>query len=98
MRISSTIGATIVSQRTVFESWDVSCVVAGCRGYAFRKLGQWDKAISDYTQSLRLAPDSIKTHNNLGYSYAKSGNFDAAVRNYSTVRVVACVKALAKWC
>lgn len=57
-----------------------------CRGYAYRKLGRWDKAIEDYTQSLRLSPDNIKTYNNLGYSHAKGGDFESAIRNYSTVR------------
>jgi tetratricopeptide (TPR) repeat protein len=59
-----------------------------CSGYAFRKLGQWGNAIADYLQSLRLAPNNIKTYNNLGYSYAKSGDYENAIRSYSTVGVV----------
>ena len=31
------------------------------RGFAHRKLGQYDHAIADYTSSLQIAPNSIKT-------------------------------------
>jgi tetratricopeptide (TPR) repeat protein len=56
-----------------------------CSGYAWRKLGRYDAAIADYSRSLELEPDNIKTLNNRGYSYAKSGLYDAAVADYSRV-------------
>lgn len=33
----------------------------------------------DYSKSLELEPDNVKTLNNRGYSYAKSGQYAAAV-------------------
>lgn len=60
-------------------------MLSGCSGYAYRKLGRWDKAIEDYEASLRLLPDSIKTYNNLGYSFAKGGDFERAIENYAIV-------------
>lgn len=54
-------------------------------GYAWRKLGRYDAAIADYSRSLELEPDNIKTLNNRGYSYAKSGAYDAAIGDYSRV-------------
>jgi tetratricopeptide (TPR) repeat protein len=34
------------------------------RGYAWRKLGQYDRAVEDYSRSLQIDPDNIKTYNN----------------------------------
>ena len=55
------------------------------RGFAHRKLGQFDEAISDYTESLRLQPNNVKTLNNRGYSYAKKGLYMEAIQDYNTV-------------
>lgn len=86
------------------------------RGYAWRKLGRFDKAVAgkrkaqsgvccelgatshmssgvrgglllptDYTKSLELDPNNVRTLNNRGYSYAKSGMYDAAIADYTKV-------------
>ena len=41
------------------------------RGYAWRKLGQYDSAVNDYSKSIQLDSKNIKTYNNRGYSYGK---------------------------
>lgn len=43
----------------------------------------------DYSKSLELDPDNVKTLNNRGYSYAKSGQYAAAVvRLQSSVSIM----------
>jgi hypothetical protein len=66
------------------------CCLHPLSGYAFRKLGKWASAISDYLQSLALAPGNVKTYNNLGYSYAKGGDYENAIKSYTTVSWEGC--------
>ena len=48
----------------------------------YPQVGQYARAVEDYTRSLELNPSNIKTFNNRGYSYAKSGNYEAAIADY----------------
>eukprot|EP00951_Prasinocladus_malaysianus_P019707 scaffold159885_cov36-Prasinocladus_malaysianus.AAC.3 len=54
------------------------------RGYVFRKLGEYDKAVEDYTAALRLSPGQVRLHNNRGYCLAKLGRYEEAVADYDS--------------
>jgi len=44
------------------------------RGFAYDKLGQYQRAIEDYNQAIRLQPDYTKAYNNRGINYLSQGN------------------------
>jgi tetratricopeptide (TPR) repeat protein len=48
-------------------------------GTAYVLLEQYDKAISNLAEAIKLEPDVAVTHNNLGYAYAKKGEYDKAI-------------------
>lgn len=57
------------------------------RGYAYYALGQYELAIKDYDEAIRLKPDEVDEYNNRGvaYAYLKQYNkaqedFDKAIR------------------
>ena len=43
------------------------------RGYAYRKKGDMDRAIADYTEALRLDPKYAIAYNNRGLAYSDKG-------------------------
>jgi Flp pilus assembly protein TadD len=46
---------------------------------ALTRNGQFDSAIAEYKEALRLEPNSELTLNNLGYTYMQSGDFRQAI-------------------
>ena len=52
------------------------------RGLAYKKKGQWDKAIGDYDEAIRLKPDFAFALNNRGNAYYGKGHFDRAIDDY----------------
>ena len=50
-----------------------------------RTIGRFDAAVQDYTQSLTLQPNNVKTLNNRGYSFAKRGMYMEAIQDYNKV-------------
>jgi len=52
------------------------------RAFAYKRKGQWDKAIADYNEAIRLAPDLVFAFNNLGNAYYFKGQLDRAIENY----------------
>ena len=52
------------------------------RGLAYKKKGQWDKAIGDYDEAIRLKPDFAFALNNRGNAYYGKGHFDRAIKDY----------------
>lgn len=55
------------------------------RGFCFRKLENYDGAIADYTNAIRVTPDNARALNNRAYCHAKKEQFAAAVEDYSRV-------------
>jgi lipoprotein NlpI len=41
------------------------------RGHAYDDKGQYDRAIADYDQAIRLKPDADEAFNNRGFTYQK---------------------------
>jgi protein O-mannosyl-transferase len=57
-------------------------------GAALAKKGQFDEAIRQCQEALRLKPDFADAHNNLGAAFGKKGQIDEAISQYQeTVRL-----------
>ncbi len=52
------------------------------RGLAYKKKSQWDRAIADYGEAIRLTPDNAQAFNNRGNVYRTKGQFDRAIEDY----------------
>ena len=57
-------------------------IIFNNRGAAYMNKGDYDRAISDYDQSIRLKPDYAFAFNNRGNAYSDKGNYDRAIRDY----------------
>ena len=47
--------------------WPKPWLAHGGRRTRYRKLGQYESAVAEYTRSLELQPRNIKTYNNRAY-------------------------------
>jgi len=56
---------------------------ANSRGIAYCYQGKLDKAISDYSDAIRLAPNYDAAYNNRGYAYYKQREFAKAIGDYN---------------
>jgi len=52
-------------------------------GLGYLRSGQYEKAISEYTEAIRLNPDNDATYYNRGLCYMQMNNGDAAIRDFS---------------
>ena len=52
------------------------------RGIAYRRRGDLDLAIRDYTEAIRLNPRAADAFNNRGNAYQNSGDFERALADY----------------
>jgi len=52
------------------------------RGVAYRLKGEYDHALQDYEQAIRLNPDNANAYNNLGVIYRIKGDYDRAIADY----------------
>jgi tetratricopeptide (TPR) repeat protein len=53
------------------------------RGDDFSEIQEYDRAILDYDQAIRLKPDYAEAHNNRGYAYYWKGDATHAIADYS---------------
>src|SRR5215475_8264986 len=53
------------------------------RGNAYSEKGDYDRAIPDYDQAIRLNPSHANTFSNRGVAYARKGDYDRAILDYS---------------
>ena len=61
---------------------NVLVVAYNNRGLAYQDLGDFERAIADYGEALRLDPGYALAYNNSGLSYANLGDFDSAIADY----------------
>src|SRR6266480_2481731 len=61
--------------------------VAFCnRGNAYQDYkGDYDRAIQDYDQAIRLKPDYFQAFNSRGVAYREKGDYDRAIQDYDQV-------------
>jgi tetratricopeptide (TPR) repeat protein len=52
------------------------------RGVAYRLKGEYDRALQDYEQAIRLNPNSAYPYNNRGIIYRIKGDYDRAIADY----------------
>ena len=52
------------------------------RGLAYFHRGDYDLAIADYSQAIRLDPKDAYSHNNRGSAYRAKGDYDRAIADY----------------
>ena len=53
------------------------------RGVAHSRKGDFDRAIEDYTEAIRLYPNYDKAFYNRGIAYRRKGDHDRAIKDYS---------------
>jgi tetratricopeptide (TPR) repeat protein len=53
------------------------------RGLAYSNLGQWDKAIADYSNAIGINPKYTDAYSNRGIAYKNLGQWDKAIADYS---------------
>ena len=52
------------------------------RGLAYKSKGQWDRAIADFSEAIRLKPDFVTAFNNRGNIYYGKRQYDRAIMDY----------------
>ena len=52
------------------------------RGVAYRLKGDYDRALQDYEQAIRLNPNAANPYNNRGIIYRIKGDYDRAIADY----------------
>ena len=52
------------------------------RGNAYDDKGQYDRAIRDFDEAIRLDPDYAYAFNNRGFAYKNKGHYDRAIRDF----------------
>jgi lipoprotein NlpI len=52
------------------------------RGGVYVGKGDYDKAVEDYDQAIRLKPDDASTYNNRGIAYSHKGEYDRAIQDF----------------
>ena len=53
------------------------------RGIAYADLGQYQRAIEDYNEAIRLKPDYAMAYSNRGIAYSKLGQYQRAIEDYN---------------
>ena len=52
------------------------------RGNAYVAKGEYDRAVQDYDQSIKLNPTYSRAFNNRGVAYQKKGEYDLAIKDF----------------
>jgi len=58
-------------------------VLLGQRGYSHDAMGDYERAIADNTEAIRLDPDYAIAYNNRGNAYNELGDYERAIADYT---------------
>ncbi|MEW6455084.1 MAG: VWA domain-containing protein [Acidobacteriota bacterium] len=58
-------------------------IVFNLRGIAYSELKEYNKAIEDFTEAIKLNPKYEEAFNNRGVAYYNSGEYDRAIEDYT---------------
>ncbi|UCH51035.1 MAG: tetratricopeptide repeat protein [Chloroflexota bacterium] len=58
------------------------------RGMALANEGQWEEAISEFSEAIELYPDYAMAYNNRGWAYSELGQYDRAIIDYDKAIVL----------
>ena len=61
---------------------DYAISLSTCRGFAKRQLGQYEAAIEDYDEAIRLNPDYTYAYSGRGFAKRQLGQYEAATEDY----------------
>ncbi len=77
-------GCTLIIEGRAKNYNSVAAKVAAYanRGNAYEKKGEYDRAIADYDQALRLDPKHANAYNGRGDAYNTKGEYDRAIADY----------------
>jgi tetratricopeptide (TPR) repeat protein len=59
------------------------------RGWSYCQKGEFDKAIADYTEAIRLDPQQAQLRYGRGWSYKKKGAYDKAIADFVQAKKLA---------
>ena len=54
------------------------------RGWSYRDKGQFERALADYDEAIRLKPDYAEAYNGRGIAYKQKGRYARAIADYDT--------------
>ena len=61
------------------ETPKVHSTVYNARGVAYKRKGDYDRAIADYDEAIRLDPNYANAYSNRGNEYVRKGDYDRAI-------------------
>ena len=62
---------------------DKSAIPYNNRGFYYYNLGQWTRAVDDFTRAIGISPDDNAPYSNRGVAYANMGQWDKAIADCS---------------
>ncbi|MDG2119389.1 MAG: tetratricopeptide repeat protein [Gammaproteobacteria bacterium] len=66
----------------LLQEFPYSFILLNLRGACFAALRQFDAAIVNYQEAVKIEPDNAEGYNNIGVALKQSGNSEAALRYY----------------